>query len=344
VPEEFLDFQCEVPGSVWYVRTVIGVDKERVVPMIIGARCAYQAWLNGSEMFYQKDELPPGCYEPWSIPHYECEPREHNIALHPGKNRLVIKLVQPVGQRVRAFFRFSADPAPSPLMLRGFHDASLPRPGLPEPPGRHGIRFRFTGPPGMRMVRFLARGPACLWIDGTPQSLDLVEITPDGNYRYIADLTKQRDAPCLLALMVAAPSDSRAGDALPEPVCFDCETGLIALGDWCHHGLASYSGAACYRRRLELPEIPAGGRIMLDLGDLSPTASVEINGRHASTLLVPPWRCDVTGMLHAGENEIAITIANTLANHYSVGNPSPYAFAHQTPSGLFGPVTLITTS
>jgi len=342
VPEELLDFHCEVPGSVWYVRTVIGVETQRLLPMRMGARCAYQAWLNGSEMFYQRDELPPGCYEPWSIPHYECEPLQHDVALHPGENRLVIKLVQPAGQRVRAFFRFTAEPAPSPLMLRGYHDPSLPRPALPEPSGRSGIRFRFTGPPGMRTVRFLARGPACLWINGATQSLDLMEITPDGNYRYQAALIELAKAPCVLALMVAAPADSQAGDALPEPVHFECGSGTIPLGDWCQYGLATYSGTATYSRAFEISHIKS--RIVLDLGQLNATAEVRVNGHIAATLIAPPWKCEITPFLKPGKNRLSITVANTLANHYSVGIPTPYAFDSQTRSGLFGPVALITTT
>ena len=69
-----------------------------------------------------------------------------------------------------------------------------------------------------------------------------------------------------------------------------------------------------------------------------------MNGQVAATLIAPPWNCDITGFIKPGENELSITVANTLANHYSVGIPSPYAFDHQTPSGLMGPVRLITQS
>ena len=342
VPEEFLDFHCEVPGSVWYVRAVIAVETQRLAPMQMGSRCAYQAWLNGNEVFDQRAALPPGRYEPWSIPHYECEPRQHGVALHSGENRLVIKLVQSTGQRTRAFFRFTAEQPPSPLMLRGFHDASLPCPALPAAAGLRGVRFRFTGPPGMRAIRFLTRGPACLWIDGATQPLDLVEITVDGNYRYKADLAILTGAPCVLALMVEAPVDSRAGDALPEPVHFECGCGTIPLGDWCQYGLATYSGAATYSHAFEISNLKS--QIALDLGQLSATAEVRVNGHVASTLIAPPWTCEITPFLKPGKNQLSITIANTLANHYSVGIPTPYAFASQTRSGLFGPVTLITTA
>ena len=66
-----------------------------------------------------------------------------------------------------------------------------------------------------------------------------------------------------------------------------------------------------------------------------------MNGEVAATLIAPPWKCDITPFLRIGKNELSITVANTLANHYSVGIPTPYAFDHQTRSGLFGPVSLI---
>jgi hypothetical protein len=71
------------------------------------------------------------------------------------------------------------------------------------------------------------------------------------------------------------------------------------------------------------------------------TAEVLVNGISAGVLSAPPWRVDVTELVQAGDNTLIVRVANTLANHYSVGIPTPYAFPHQTRSGLFGPVRLI---
>jgi AraC-like DNA-binding protein len=76
-------------------------------------------------------------------------------------------------------------------------------------------------------------------------------------------------------------------------------------------------------------------------GDVSATAEVWVNGIRAGVLAAPPWRLDVTELLQAGAITLVIQVANTLANHYSVGIPSPYAFPQQTRSGLFGPVRLL---
>ena len=74
---------------------------------------------------------------------------------------------------------------------------------------------------------------------------------------------------------------------------------------------------------------------------MSATAEVRVNDKLVGTLSAPPWRVDVTEWVHHGTNTLAIHVANTLANHYSVGIPTPYAFPHQTRSGLFGPVRLL---
>jgi len=339
VPDEFLDFHSPEPGAVWFLRTRIVSGESRETPFQMGGRCAYRAWLNGRETLAQDQSLPPGAYAPWNIPHYECEPRATTVSLQAGENPLVIRLVQPAGQRTRAFFRFN-DEAPPALSLRGFADPAAPRPALPAPAGRRGIRFRFSSPPGFQSARFATRGPARLWLDGQELPLELLECSADGVHHHACRLPAAVAAHAVLALQVAAPAGSQAGDALPEPVRFECGRGRIELGDWCQQGLATYSGAATYSREFEVADTPA--RIALDLGQLNATAEIRINDRLAATLIAPPWRCELTPFLQAGNNRLAVTVANTLANHYSVGNPSPYAFDHQTPSGLFGPVQIVT--
>ncbi len=88
-------------------------------------------------------------------------------------------------------------------------------------------------------------------------------------------------------------------------------------------------------------KVPASARWVLDLGEVAATAEVRVNGIRAAVLSAPPWRVDVTELLQAGRNIVVIRVANTLANHYSVGIPTPYAFERQTRSGLIGPVRLL---
>jgi hypothetical protein len=165
----------------------------------------------------------------------------------------------------------------------------------------------------------------------------------DGDcHRYRGVIENVSPTNALLALRVEAPRDSHAGDALPEPVQYVCAAGQMDCGDWCEHGLASYSGIVHYSRKVLVAE--GFQRATIDLGHVSATAEIAVNGRVVATLVSPPWTCDLTHHCRVGENEITVSVANTLANHYSVGIPSPYAFAHQTPSGLIGPVHLILQS
>jgi hypothetical protein len=190
----------------------------------------------------------------------------------------------------------------------------------------------------MREFAFVARGPARAWVGDIEIPLVARDDERAGHQGYHARLAEPLPESATLTLRVEAPRESRGGDALPEPVRFGCGAGRIPLGDWSLHGLATYSGMAVYRKAFIAPELPSDSKLWLDLGRLCATAEVRINGRTAATLIAPPWRCDITPFLVPGENEVSVGVANTLANHYRVGIPTPYAFEHQTPSGLFGPV------
>ncbi|MCX6926054.1 MAG: glycosyl hydrolase, partial [Verrucomicrobia bacterium] len=342
VPDEFLDFHCDRPGSEWLVRAQVVVEADREVTMLMGGRCAYQAWVNEQLVLEQIDSLPPGRYAPWNIPHYDCIPRKTRVWLRQGVNHLRLKLVQPEGQRTRAFVAF--DPPPrdaSHLGIRWFTDPQAPRPALLAAPERRAVWLRCLAPPGLRGLQFVARGPARVWAGGNQLTVEVMEILPDGSLRYRVMEGDTHPRPVSLALRIEAAPEYRAGDVLPEPVRFECGVGQLPVGDWCAHGLGLYSGIGEYQRSFELVTCSHERRLLLDLGEVSASAEVRVNGILAGVLCAPPWRLDVTEMVHTGTNTVAIQVANTLANHYSVGIPTPYAFPHQTRSGLFGPVRLI---
>lgn len=345
VPDEYLDFQSETPGSVWYLKAEVYSETEREVPFVMGGRCAYRAWLNGQQVLEQVDALPPGLHPPWDIPHYACEPRRTDVTLRPGVNRLLLKLIQPEGQRTRAFAAFSeAEADVQALGLRGFRDPYAPRPALPAGPERRAVWFRCLAPPGLQELRFLARGVTQAWADGRELVCEEALPQPGGCLRYRAKVTKVSAHPVKVALRVEAPPESRAGDALPEPVGFVCVTGELPLGDWCAYGLATYSGQGEYQTEFKGAVPVSGERLVLDLGEVSVTAEIRINGHSVATLVAAPWRVEITEHVLAGMNTVSICMANTLANHYSVGIPTPYAFPEQTRSGLLGPVRVLRTS
>jgi hypothetical protein len=341
VPDEFLDFQCETPGSVWYLRAEVFSPTETTVPLIMGGRCAYSAWLNGQPVLGQSDALVPGCYEPWGIPHYESERRTASVTLHSGANHLLLKLVQPMGQRTRAFVAFARPGESHDLGLRWFRDPNVPRPACPAGPERRAIWFRFLAPPGLQELNFLARGVTRVWVDGRECALAEALQESDGSLRCHATVDNVNPCPVNVAMRVEAPSEFRAGDALPEPVGLVCGEGEMPLGDWCENGLGTYSGQGEYRTEFQVGAGESGGNLVLELGDVAATAEVSVNGKSVATLVAPPWCVDITKQVHPGANTLAIRVANTLANHYSVGIPTPYAFPSQTRSGLIGPVRVL---
>ena len=130
-----------------------------------------------------------------------------------------------------------------------------------------------------------------------------------------------------------------AGAAFAAPVAFDCAEGTIFLGDWCSHGLSTYSGGGLYTRTVTLAEPHLRGKTMLDLGRVSAVAEVHVNGKLAGGGMARPYRFDVTDLVHTGENCIEVKVVNTLANHMST-YPTRYVREGQTVSGLLGPVEL----
>jgi len=262
--------------------------------------------------------------------------------LRAGINHLRLKLVQPEGQRTRAFVAFAPpEPDVTHLGLRWFTDPTAPRPALLACSRRRAVWLRCVAPPGLRGLQLVARGAARVWTDGQELALQKTETHRDGSMCYRAVVADTLSSPASVAFRIECAPEYRAGDALLEPVRFECGEGCLPLGDWCGHGLAVYSGIGIYERRFEFDPRARAGRLWLDLGSLSATAEVRVNGIRAGVLTAPPWRVDVTELVQAGMNIISIHVANTLANHYSVGIPTPFAFPHQTRSGLFGPVRLM---
>jgi len=339
VPDEFIDLEGALPGSVWFLWTSIASPRPVKAPFVMGSRSSYASWLNGAPLLRQDEELPPGRHSEWNLPHYRCMPRRAAVSLREGRNPLLLKFTQPAGQRMRAFAAFDAPPA-SALALRWFAHSGHPvfnhRPETVSLVGW----YRFPSPPGVCALTVTSRGPVRGWCAGKELKIGRSSPVADGLFETHLTLPAPEAGSSTAALRIELPPGSFAGDAIPEPVLFTCAAGRASLGDWSRLGLPTYSGGAWYRRTVTLSAGQAMRLTTLDLGSVAATAAIIINGRPAGTLLCPPWRADVSGLLRAGENRIEIHVANTLANHYSVGIPTPYFSPHQTRSGLFGPVTL----
>lgn len=348
VPDDFIDLDAETPGSVFYVRTEVVSEAGGPHTLVCGSRSAYQLWLNGKPLLARESALPPGLHAPWNIPHYDCDLQSISCDLNPGENSVILKLVKSPGQRIRAHFAFNPPPAGSgELSLRWFRDPTVPVPSLPAPPNRSAIALSAACPPGTTALDFTAAGPTEVLIADLPLEVTVLEALPHGWLHCRATTTEPILRSTPFEIRIQAPPTFRGADALMGPVKFSCSTGQIPVGDWCDRGLDCYSGCATYSQEINVTSEqvtrPDGSpaKIWLDLGDISATAEVKVDGTSVATLITPPWRCDLTELLPPGKHRISVTVANTLANHYRYGIPSPYAFDYQTPSGLLGPVALI---
>ena len=79
-----------------------------------------------------------------------------------------------------------------------------------------------------------------------------------------------------------------------------------------------FSGTAEYKKSFPLSaeelKFRSEGRWILDLGEVCDGASVRLNGRDLGILWKPPFRCDVTDFLVAGENQLTVDVTNRWIN------------------------------
>jgi len=160
---------------------------------------------------------------------------------------------------------------------------------------------------------------------------------------------------------------------------------LDHLISWTEHtdpGVKYFSGSAEYEIAFDAPRhLFAKDRVLsLDLGVVKNFAEVTINGSRRDVLWKPPFRLDVTGLVHPGKNSLKIRITNLWPNRLIgdeqyppevewngeaikawprwlvEGKPRPkspriawttwHVFQKDSPlypAGLIGPVTLIST-
>jgi hypothetical protein len=94
---------------------------------------------------------------------------------------------------------------------------------------------------------------------------------------------------------------------------------LEKLVSWSEHsdpGVRYFSGMATYRKTMAVPAEVLGPdrRVFLDLGNVRVIAEVKVNGRDLGTLWKPPFRVDVTDVVHAGDNALEVKVTNLWPN------------------------------
>ncbi|WP_439583667.1 glycosyl hydrolase [Dyadobacter bucti] len=178
--------------------------------------------------------------------------------------------------------------------------------------------------------------------------------TSGGNVSYYFSAPNQTDT--LKTKWQVAFSEKRGGPKSVE---------MNTLQSWTKSevdGLRYYSGSATYTTKFDIDKESkkSARRIFLDLGDLSAIATVWVNGKPLGTTWTPPFRYEISGAMKTGQNDLKIEIGNNWSNRIigdavlnqqyastnlktsSWGkNGMPWNKTALTPSGLFGPVTIL---
>lgn len=148
--------------------------------------------------------------------------------------------------------------------------------------------------------------------------------------------------------------------AFPEHAGAPATVQLSRLSSWTENadpGVKYFSGTATYSRTVTAPAAWLRGdqEIWLDLGKVRDLAEVKINGKSAGLVWAPPYRVNITGLLHAGVNRLKIGVTNEWTNR-QIGDrllpenqrilaPGPPAFGRSSTappeSGLIGDVRIL---
>ena len=121
-------------------------------------------------------------------------------------------------------------------------------------------------------------------------------------------------------------------------------------------GIKYFSGTAVYRKTFTAPHGFTADGLVLDLGKVGDVAEVLVNGASVGTAWKAPYRIDIGQAVRPGRNELEVRVADLWVNRL-VGDAQPgaqkitfttlptyQADAPLRPSGLIGPVTLLTAN
>jgi hypothetical protein len=145
-----------------------------------------------------------------------------------------------------------------------------------------------------------------------------IEVTQPGTYelRTASGRTLKAEVPPLPdPIEIGGPWELEfpKGWGAPERVILEQ---LISWTDHPNPGVKYFSGTATYRRQFQVPQgILAPDRsLFLDLGRVCVIAEAKLNGRDLGILWKPPFRADITNILHAGANELVVSVVNLWPN------------------------------
>jgi hypothetical protein len=117
----------------------------------------------------------------------------------------------------------------------------------------------------------------------------------------------------------------------------------VSLGDWdAVQGLADFAGVGTYVRTINVPAgwLASGRRVTLAMRGVHDMATVTVNGRKLEPLISSPWEIDISSALRAGDNRLAIAVANVPQNAMIDAKAPGFKQLKPVPAGLDGPVVL----
>ena len=138
-----------------------------------------------------------------------------------------------------------------------------------------------------------------------------------------------------------------------QPVIFE------TLQDWTKNAderIRYFSGTATYNCKFNQKQLSKNEQISINLGNLTAMAKVTLNGTYVGGVWTIPYLLDITKFIKKGENELKIEVVNTWINRL-IGDSKLPAEQRPTwcpinpykpesplqPSGLFGPVQILST-
>ena len=100
---------------------------------------------------------------------------------------------------------------------------------------------------------------------------------------------------------------------------------LPKLIDWSlDPELCGLSGRGIYSTAFTVSAADVARQVILDLGNVRDVAEVTINGKPAGTLLLRPYRIDITGLVRPGENLLDVAVTNALFNSMTLREPRTF--------------------
>ncbi len=178
----------------------------------------------------------------------------------------------------------------------------------------------------------------------------------DGSYRLppygsvIAYASARARPPGVSSRQVGDPEPDEAAVALDD---WKLEAGEFkldhaSLGDWRDQSELRFAGEAVYRTQIELSALDPRSGYVLDLGNVSATAEVTVNGTPIGAAIYAPYALDITDALQQGSNALEVRVTapaiNRLLGKAARGDPGYGQFkgkeSSAMPAGLFGPVRL----